>query len=56
MEELIETNAKLVDENLNLINIIEEKDKQIEYLEKKLEIEGIKFDDEDVDELFSRND
>jgi hypothetical protein len=37
MEELIETNAKLVDENLNLINIIEEKDKHIEYLIKKLE-------------------
>jgi hypothetical protein len=46
MEELIETNAKLVDENLNLINIIEEKDKHIEYLIKKLEFEQ-KFENQE---------
>jgi hypothetical protein len=38
MKDLKETNAKLTEENLNLINVIEEKDKQIEYLIKKIEI------------------
>lgn len=46
---------KLVEENVNLINVIEEKNKQIEYLEKKLEIEGIKFEDEDLKQLFDHN-
>ena len=41
---------KLVEENVNLIKVIEKKEKQIEYLEKKLEIEGIKFEDKDVEE------
>ena len=47
---------KLVKENVTLIKVIEEKDKQIEYLEKKLEITGIKLDDEDLEQLFEHND
>jgi hypothetical protein len=46
---------KLVEENLSLLNVIEKKEKQIEYLEKKLEIEGIKFEDEDLNDLLERN-
>ena len=47
---------KLVEENVNLINIIEQKDQQIEYLERKLKIEGIKITDKDLKEyLFCRN-
>ena len=36
MEDLKNKNDKLVDEVLHLVDIIEEKDKQIEYLENKL--------------------
>lgn len=47
---------KLVEENLNLIKVIEKKEKQIEYLEKKLEIEGIKITEQDIQEdLLDRN-
>ena len=47
---------KLVEENVNLIKVIEKKDQQIEYLEKKLEIEGIKLTNEDVEQdLLDRN-
>ena len=47
---------KLVQENLNLIKVIEKKEQQIEYLEKKLEIEGIKITEEDIQEdLLDRN-
>ena len=46
---------KLVEENLNLIKVIEKKEQQIEYLEKKLEIEGIKFEDKDLNDLFETN-
>lgn len=47
MENLKETNAKLTEENINLINVIEEKDKHIDYLIKKLE-----FKEVDLEELF----
>ena len=36
MEDLKTKNDKLVDEVLHLVDIIEEKDKQIEYLENEL--------------------
>jgi type I site-specific restriction-modification system R (restriction) subunit len=36
MEDLKTKNDKLVDEVLHLVDIIEEKDKKIEYLENKL--------------------
>lgn len=50
------TVQKLVEENVNLIKVIEKKDQQIEYLEKKLEIEGIKLTEEDIqDDLFLTN-
>jgi hypothetical protein len=51
MEDLKATNTKLTEENLNLINVIEEKDKQIDYLIKKLE-----FKEADLEELFDRPD
>lgn len=51
MENLKETNAKLTEENINLINVIEEKDKHIDYLIKKLE-----FKEVDLEELFDRPD
>ena len=51
MEDLKETNAKLTEENINLINVIEEKDKHIDYLIKKLE-----FKEVDLEELFDRPD
>lgn len=51
MENLKETNAKLTEENLNLINVIEEKDKHIDYLIKKLD-----FKEADLEELFDNQD
>jgi FtsZ-binding cell division protein ZapB len=37
MEDLKETNAKLTEENLNLINVIEELDQEIDKLKKLIE-------------------
>ena len=42
-------------EILELVDVIEKKDEQIEHLKKKLDLKNMKFEDEDVDELFDRN-
>ena len=54
-EQLKEDKSKLIDEILELVNVIEKKDEQIEHLKKKLDLKNMKFEDEDVDELFDRN-
>lgn len=54
-EQLKEDKSKLIDEILDLVSVIEKKDKHIEHLKKKLEFKEVKFKDEDIDELFDRN-
>jgi hypothetical protein len=54
-EQLKEDKSKLIDEILELVHVIEKKDEQIEHLKKKLDLKNMKFEDEDVDELFDRN-
>jgi hypothetical protein len=54
-EQLKEDKSKLIDEILELVDVIEKKDEQIEHLKKKLDLKNMKFEDEDVDELFDRN-
>ena len=55
-EQLKQEKSKLIDEILDLVHVIENKDEQIEHLKKKLELKEMKFDDEDIDELFDRPD
>ena len=54
-EQLKQDKSKLIDEILDLVHVIEKKDEQIEHLKKKLEFKEVKFKDEDIDELFDRN-
>ena len=54
-EQLKEDKSKLIDEILELVSVIEKKDEHIEHLKKKLDLKNMKFEDEDVDELFDRN-
>lgn len=56
IEQLKDDKSKLIDNILDLVQVIEEKDEQIEHLKKKLELKEMKFDDEDMDELFDRPD
>ena len=54
-EQLKEDKTKLINEILDLVDVIEKKDEHIEHLKKKLDLKNMKFEDEDVDELFDRN-
>lgn len=54
-EQLKEDKTKLINEILELVDVIEKKDEHIEHLKKKLDLKNMKFEDEDVDELFDRN-
>ena len=55
-EQLKQEKSKLIDEILDLVHVIENKDEQIEHLKKKLELKEMKFEDKDMDELFDRPD
>ena len=55
-EQLKQDKSKLIDNILDLVKVIENKDEQIEHLKKKLELKEMKFDNEDMDELFDRPD
>ena len=56
LKQLKQEKSKLIDEILDLVHVIENKDEQIEHLKKKLELKEMKFDNEDIDELFDRPD
>ena len=54
-EQLKEDKAKLIDEILELVDVIQKRDEQIDHLKTKLSLKDMKFDDEDLEQVFERN-
>ena len=55
IKQLKEDKSKLIDEILDLVHVLDKKEKEIDHLKKKVSLSHMKFDDKDVDELFDNN-
>lgn len=56
IQQLEEDKSKLIDEILNLVHVIDQKDEYIDHLKTKLSLKDMKFEDKDLDQLFEKND
>lgn len=55
IKQLKEDKSKLIDEILDLVHVLDKKEKEIEHLKKKVSLSHMKFDNDDMEELFDRN-
>jgi len=55
-EQLKEDKSKLIDEILELVHVIDQKNEYIDHLKTKLSLKDMKFEDKDLDQVFERND
>jgi len=56
IKKLKEDKSKLIDEILDLVHVINQKDEYIDHLKTKLSFKEVKFDNDDLDQVFERND
>lgn len=56
VQKLKQDKSKLIDEILNLVHVIDQKNEYIDHLKTKLSLKEMKFEDEDLDQLFEHND
>ncbi len=56
IKQLKEDKSKLIDEILDLVHVLDRKEKEIEHLKKKVVLSQMKFEEEDLNDLLERND
>lgn len=56
IQQLKEDKSKLIDEILSLVHVIDQKNEYIDHLKTKLSLKDMKFENEDLDQVFERND
>jgi len=56
IQQLKEDKSKLIDEILELVHVIDQKNEYIDHLKTKLSLKDMKFEDKDLDQVFERND
>jgi hypothetical protein len=56
IQQLKQDKSKLIDEILSLVHVIDQKNEYIDHLKTKLSLKEMKFEDEDLDQLFEHND